>query len=207
MAHRDVELPRCFKFGAEGGAVYDTQIAQVLSGFEFRNRGQEDPLREYSVSFPARLKSHYDALIDWFEVIAEGRANSWLLVDPFDYQVSRAQGVLTSLGESPDTSFQTYKRRTVGAYTKDRRIQKLREGTITVFESNGNALLSGVSIEETTGIIDITSGTGPYTWAGEFCVPARFDSDPMKSVLLDKGRGNQFLIEWRSIPVKEVRLD
>lgn len=207
MAHYELELPATpgLFSGMEGGPAFDVEVVEVNSGFEKRNKNQQTPRREYRISFPARLKSAYDTLLDFFEVIAQGRANSFLLKDPFDYQATATQGILTLLAGSPQTAYQMYKRRTYSGNTVDRKIQKPRTGTITIYD-NGVAMGSGFSISYTTGIVTITSGTGPYTWAGEFCVPVRFDVDPMSAMLIDKGTGNQYLIEWRSIPLREVRI-
>lgn len=204
MAHRDVELPASLAFGIEGGPAYSTAVARNLGGYELRNKNMSAPLRDYTLAFPPKLKSGYDDLLDFMEVIAEGMANSWLLVDPFDYSATSTEGILTLLAGSPQTAYQAYKRRIVGAYSKDRIIQKLRSGTVTVYD-NGVLKGSGVSIDYTTGIFTITSGTGPFTWAGEFCVPVRFAEDPMKAAIIDKG--SELIVSWRSIPVVEVRLD
>lgn len=204
MAHRDVELPSGLAFGIDGGPTYSTRIATNLGGYDFRNKNRTSPLRDYTLSFPPRLKSEYDDLLDFFEVIAEGMANSWLLVDPFDFEATSTSGILTLLAGSPQTAYQAYKRRVVGAYSKDRLIQKLRSGTITIYD-NGVLKGSGYTIDHTTGIVTITSGTGPFTWAGQFCTPVRFATDPMQSMIVDKG--SELIIRWDSIPVKEVRLD
>lgn len=204
MAHRDVELPATVAFGVEGGPGYSTSAARNLGGYEFRNKNRAASLREFLISFPPRLKSDYDDLLDFFEVIAEGAANTWLLEDPFDFSATSSQGILTLTAGSPQNVYQTYKRRVVGAYSKDRLIQKLQSGTITIYD-NGVLKGSGYSIDHSTGLVTITSGTGPFTWAGDFYNVVRFVEDPMKSIIVDKGR--EFLISWRSIPVIEVRLD
>lgn len=204
MAHRDVELPDALGFQIDGGPEFSTRVARNLGGYEFRNKNMSSPLRDYSLSFPPKLKSDYDDLLDFVEVVAEGMANSWLLKDPFDYEATKVNGILTLLAGSPQTAYQAYKRRIVGAYSKDRLISKLRTGRITVYD-NGVLKGSGYSVDYATGIITITSGTGPFTWAGEFCTPVRFGEDPMKSMIIDKGA--ELIISWRGIPVKEVRLD
>lgn len=204
MAHRDVELPDGLSFGIEGGPGYSTSIARNLGGYEVRNKNMSSPLRDYVLSFAPRLKSSYDSLLDFFEVVAEGTANSWLLEDPFDFTATSVNGILTLQAGSPQTLYQAYKRRIVGAYSKDRLIQKLRSGTIAIYD-NGVLKGSGYSIDYTTGLVTITTGTGPFTWAGEFLVPVRFSEDPMKAAIIDKG--SELIISWRSIPVQEVRLD
>lgn len=204
--HYDEVLPYCPGFGLEGGPAYDVEVVEVNSGHEKRNKNQATPRREYRVSFPARTKSKHQTLLNFFEVIAEGRANSFLIRDPFDYEVTTSQGVLTLIAdESPSISYQAIKRSSYGAYTKDRTIQKLRSGTVKVY-GNGIELLSGVSVNAATGVIDITSGSAPYTWSGQFYVPVRFDSDPMSQMLINKRSDGEYLIEWSNIPLREVRL-
>lgn len=207
MAHFDLEIPTTVGFGVEGGPAYDVEVVEVNSGFEKRNKNQATPRREYRVSYPPRVKSEYEELTNFFEVIAEGRANSFLLKDPFDFEVSVDQGVLTLVTTgSPTSSYQAYKRRTYSGTTKDRKIQKLRTGTVVVY-NNGVAMGSGFTIDYTTGLIEINASfAGPFTWTGEFTVPVRFDADPMNAMIIDKGPGNEYLIEWRSVPLREVRI-
>lgn len=65
---------------------------------------------------------------------------------------------------------------------------------------------------DTTGLTASTGNasmfpqaTDALTWAGEFDVPARFDVDRMVGVISNKS-GGQFVIDWESIPVIEIRV-
>lgn len=204
--HYDLPLPSCNGFGLEGGPAFDVEVVEVNSGFEKRNKNQATPRRAYRVSYPPRRKALYQTLLDFFEVIAEGRANSFLLLDPFDFEVDSTQGMLTLLtDESPSISYQAIKRSTYEGYTKDRTIQKLKNGTISVY-NNGVLMGGGYTVNYSTGVINITAPGGPFTWAGEFYVPVRFDADPMSAVIVNKRGDGQYLIEWSNIPLREVRI-
>lgn len=205
MAHYDVMLPSGVTFDFAGGPAFDTEVVRNQSGHEKRNQIRPFPLGEYEVSWPARLQSKYEELLAFFRVIAKGRANTFLIKDPFNNEATQAQGVLTLTDDSPQITYQAIKRWSYAGQTADQTIQKLRAGTISVYD-NGVAMVSGYTVNANDGTIDITSGTGPYTWAGEFRTVVRFDTDPMKSIIVTKGRGEQYLIEWRSIPLIEVLL-
>ena len=69
--------------------------------------------------------------------------------------------------------------------------------------------LSGVN---TTGLTASTGNAYMYpqatdalTWSGEFDVPCRFDTDQMRGTIANKS-GNQFVIDWESIPIVEIRV-
>lgn len=203
MAHREVELPDVPAFGVEGGPGYSTSLARNLGGYALSNKNWSASLRDWMLSFPPRPKSDYDDLLDFFEVIAEGAGNTWLFKDPYDFSATSTNGILTLQAGSPQTLYQAYKRRTVGAYSKDRLIQKLRTSTITVYD-NGVLKGSGYSFDASTGLFTITTGTGPFTWAGEFLNVVRFAEDPMKAAIIDKGA--ELIISWRSILLREERL-
>jgi hypothetical protein len=80
----------------------------------------------------------------------------------------------------------------------------------TIHTVIGTAItLSGV---DTTGLTASTGNASMFpqasdalTWAGDFDVPVRFDIDQMRGTIRDKS-GSQFVIDWESIPVIEIRV-
>lgn len=60
------------------------------------------------------------------------------------------------------------------------------------------------SVDYTTGIVTMSSGS-PTSWTGSFDVPCRFDTDRMEGSIVEKS-GSNFLIDWKAIPIVEVRV-
>ena len=111
------------------------------------------------------------------------------------------------------TSYQMNKKYTSGANTFSRKISKPVSGTCIIYKNAvAQTLVVGVpgagqvSIDYTTGIV--TWGTAPgggdaITWAGEFDVPVRFDSDWL-SATRRGGIGSRVTLD--QIVLKELRL-
>lgn len=188
-------FPENISFGVTGGPDFLTDVVIVNSGVEYRNQVRSLELGSWDVAHAARLPAQYDPLKAFFR-IAAGKANAFRFKDWQDYAATSLEGVFTLL---TSTTFQMWKRYTSGATTYDRRIQKPVSGTVTV---TGGTVSS---IDYTTGIVTMTSGT-PTAWAGEFDVPARFDTDQMRGEIIDRNGTSGFVIGWESIPIVEVRL-
>jgi len=94
------------------------------------------------------------------------------------------------------------KRYTSGSNTQDRIIRKPVSGTCTALVS---AAPVTHSIDYTTGIITIASAPAAsnITWAGEFDVPMRFDSDQLPGRIVSRNRADGLLTEWSDIQIVE----
>jgi uncharacterized protein (TIGR02217 family) len=187
-------FPETVSFGVTGGPEFLTDVVIVNSGHEYRNQVRSLELNRWDVAHAARLPEHWAPLKKFFRNAA-GRANGFRFKDWADYEVESGEGVFTLLTA---TTFQMWKRYTSGSTSYDRKIQKPVSGTVTV--TGG----SGVTVDYTTGIVTVSSGT-PTSWVGEFDVPARFDTDQMRGTIIDRS-GNDYVIGWESIPVVEIRV-
>lgn len=188
-------FPECVSLGAEGGPAFLTDIVAVASGYEYRNRAREKALGRWEVAHNALLPADYEPLRAFF-LVAAGQFNGFRFKDHSDFEVGAGEGVFVLLTA---TTFQMYKRYTIGASTYDRKIQKPVTGTVTV--TGG----SSVSVNYTTGIVTVNSGT-PTSWVGQFDVPCRFGTDEMKAETITKTGSGELLIGWRSIPIIEIRV-
>ena len=190
MAFIETRFPTKIAYGASGGPAYSTDIVVVNSGFEQRNSVWADSRCEFDVSHGVKTQTQLNELIAFFRVM-KGRANGFRFKDFTDFQVTTGQGVFVAL---TTYTFQMYRRYTTAATNYDRKITKPVSGSITV--TGG----SGVSINYTTGVVTVSSGT-PTAWVGQFDIPCRFDTDSLKARIEDY---NAF--SWGSIPVVEIRV-
>lgn len=194
MAFKDMRLPIAISMHATGGPAFSTSIVAVQSGGESANQNWSQELGAWEIGYSASLQTQWSALLSFFRVAA-GRANTWRFRDWLDYSASTGEGVFQEL---TPTTFQMYRRYTVGAYTYDRKITKPVSGAVTV--TGG----SSPSVAASTGIVTVSSGT-PTAWAGQYDVHARFDIDRPQFTILDKSASGGLIVEWASIPVLEVR--
>lgn len=186
----ETQFPTNISWGATGGAGFSTDIVEFNSGFEQRNSVWADSRCMYDVSHGVKTTQQMADLVAFFRVM-KGKATGFRFKDWQDYQVTSAQGIFVML---TSTTFQMYKRYSNSSYNYDRKISKPVSGTVVV--TGG----SGVSINYTTGVVTVTSGT-PTAWSGEFDVPCRFDTDQMKASI-DPG----MYFSWGNIPVIEIRV-
>lgn len=189
-------FPDCVSFGAQGGAGFKTDIVVVNSGRESRNQRWSQSRAPYEVSHNAKLPEIYKPLQQFFR-IAAGKANAFRFKDWLDYTVIAGEGFFEATTDSP-IEYQLLKRYTWGAFTMDRVISK----PIATISVTGGTVSS---VDYTTGKVRMTSGV-PTVWTGEFDVPCRFDVDEMIGDIQDKTPGGDFIINWRSIPIVEVRV-
>ena len=191
-------FPERIAYGAVGGPGFKTGIAVAISGREARNAEWAYPQHSWNVSHGLNDPSDYATLRNFF-LCARGRMHSWRFKDWNDYTAAHTgdeKGIVTAL---TSTTFQMVKRYTSGSNTQDRIIRKPVSGTCTALVSGGAVTHS---IDYTTGIITIASApaAGNVTWAGEFDVPMRFDSDRLEISLSGFQHG-----AIPNIPVVEVR--
>lgn len=192
-----LEIPRFpekISFGATGGPTWQTEIAMLDSGYEYTNQNWSQARARYEVSHDARRPELFAELLDFY-VAVKGRANSFRFKDWSDYSATVTQGIFSMLTA---TTFQMYKTYPAGALSYQRKIIK-PVSTITVVGG------SGVSVNYTTGVVTVSSGT-PTAWYGDFDVPVRFDTDMMQAQIINKSNAAGLIQGWQSISLVEVRL-
>lgn len=190
MAFIETRFPVDISYGASGGAGFQTDVVTVNSGFEQRNATWQDSRCMYDVAHGVKTKQQLQDLIAFFRVM-KGKANGFRFKDWTDFEVESGEGIFTAIDA---THFQMVKRYTEAATNHDRVITKPVSGTVVV--TGG----TGVSVNYTTGIVTVSSGT-PTAWTGEFDVPCRFDTDQMRVSIEDYNA-----YTWGQIPVVEIRV-
>lgn len=209
MEFVDIEFPRRIAFHATAEAQWNTELTAMLSGFEATNQNWSQTRHAYDVGLAIRTASDYLQVKTHFNAM-RGRLKSFPFIDPIDYKVSQAVGVLTAA----DSNWQMFYRYGSGDGIYDRKITRPRLGTIAVFRTRAGVttdVTGSSTITYTTGIVAITGGVGgdTYAWSGEFFVPCRYDIDRLPGAIIDKqppGRESpELLIDCDSIPMLEVR--
>lgn len=194
----ETRLPTSVSFGSSGGALFRTDIAELASGAEQRNASWDYPLGKWELGLVTRPAADFDAIKNLFRV-AQGKAHGFRFKDFTDFQCTSSQGVIADSGGSPSV-LMLYRRYTVGSSFVDRRIQKPVSGTVT-FTGSGT-----YSLDYTTGIVTVLSGSQPTAWAGQYDVPVRFDTDHLSARAVDKAPDGTLLLAWDSVPIVEIRI-
>lgn len=194
-------FPDKIAYGAQGGPEFRTEISVAVSGLEQRNGAWAYPRHSWDVSQGINSQADFQVLRAFF-MTARGRQHSWRFKDYADFTAAHSgdeKGIVLAL---TSTTFQMVKRYTSGSNTQDRIIRKPVSGTCTALVSGGAV---SHSIDYTTGIITIASApaAGNVTWAGEFDVPMRFDTDKLDGRIVARNPTRGLLHEWTAIPIIE----
>jgi uncharacterized protein (TIGR02217 family) len=204
MAFQERQFPPTISFGAIGGPGFSTDVVTVSSGAEQRNRKWSEMRHGYEVSQAIKKKSDFAAVRAFFLSVG-GRADGFRFKDWADFECSITEGVVVGL---TSTTFQLYKRYASGAVSVDRKITKPIAGGLVVTNSGAAlTLTTDYTLDTTTGVLTTTTPktAANLRWDGEFDVPARFDVDELRSVVVDRnGRDGELLLSWASIPIVEI---
>lgn len=208
MQFVDIEFPRRIAFHATAEAQWSTGLTSLLSGFETTNQNWSQTRHAYDVGLAVRTASDYLLVKTHFHAM-RGRAKSFPFLDPIDFKVSQADGVLTASG----SDWQMFYRYGSGDGAYDRKITRPRTGTVAVFRTRSGVtsnVTGSATITYTTGIVAISGDADgdTYAWSGEFFVPCRYDVDRLPGAIIDKqppGRdAPELLVACDSIPMLEV---
>ena len=200
-------FPEGISMGATGGPMWATEVIKTASGKESRIAQWSYPLHSWDVSTGIRKAADFIAVRAFFLTML-GRLHGFRFKDWADFTASHTgdeKGVCTGSG----TTFQCVKRYTSGSQTSDRKISK---PILAGFElkNSGTALTytTDYTLDTTTGVITTaTSKTAAnLTWAGEFDVPMRFDTDRLQSSIIARRPIDGLLHHWDAIPIVELRL-
>ncbi|MDR3450736.1 MAG: DUF2460 domain-containing protein [Alphaproteobacteria bacterium] len=208
MSFDEIELPLRVGFGSKGGPNFSTEVIVIDSGFERRNQNWAQARRTYDARTGVRSATDAATLLNFFHARA-GRARGFRLKDWSDN--SSAADNLSSpafgdqiigVGDGTTVVFQLAKNYASGAVTHSRTITKPVAGSVTV-GVNGAALLSGWSIDTTTGLVTfaVAPASGQNITAGFlFDVPVRFDSDYLSL------SAENYAAYQADVPIVEIRI-
>lgn len=208
IAFHEVRFPTAIAFGATGGPERRTEIVSLGSGHEERNGKWADSRRRYNAGYGVRSLDDLHAVIAFFEE-RRGRLHGFrwhdrldgkscppsLTPGPFDQAIGTGTGALTT--------FQLKKTYGAAHAPYARTIRKPVGGSVRI-AVDGAELMSGWSVDTTTGIVTFTVAPAvgkPVTAGFQFDVPVRFDSDRLDVNLTSFAAG-----EAPAIPLVEIRL-
>lgn len=196
MTYRAIRLPVDISMGAEGGPQFVTAVSETESGNESRDGTRAAGLGVWTISYAAKRAAAWAAFQDFFYAVG-GKRDSWRFKDWLDFECTAAQSHLTVVTAS--TTWQMYKRRTIGGITYD---QKIVLPILTSVAGGGT-----YSVSATTGIITKSGGADPTTFVTQFDKLCRFDTDRLPQTIEDKrGEDGRFIVTYAGIAVKEVPL-
>lgn len=193
MAFREKRFPPAISFGAQGGLMWQTVIAENAGGYEYRDGLLVQPRGRWEVAHAARTPDKYEPLQAFFNIM-RGRLHGFRFRDWSDYTVDAAESALVTID---GTHAQLAKRYTFDGETFDRKLVKVVSGS---FAGTGG---SGLSLDYNTGILTYSSAPSAFTC--QFDVPARFDTDEMRGEIIDRS-GADFIMGWSSIPIIAIRV-
>ncbi|WP_417319817.1 TIGR02217 family protein [Emcibacter sp.] len=204
----EVRFPDAIGFGAGGGPVFSTAVAEMASGYEQRNRDWAEARLTYDVGSGLRSEDDLAALIAFFRGRA-GRAFGFRFRDWTDYksclpsEETGATDQVIAVGDGEETEFQLLKIYQSGEYSQTRNIAKPVAETVRI-AIDSIELTEGWQLDETRGLVSFDEAPAENSTisAGfEFDVPVRFAEDSL-SVTLETFRAGQV----PSISLIEVRL-
>lgn len=199
MSFHDVRFPDDIAYGATGGPGYNTDVITVKSGKERRNANWVMGRCSWDVSTGLKNQADLDKLIAFFRARL-GKAYAFRFKDWTDFRMARQQ---IATGDGVATTIQLAKAYTDdGGYQVSRDITKPVAGTVQIW-LGGIEQAGGWSCDLLTGIVTFTVAPGAgvaIEAACEFDVPARFDTDTMKTSI----EAHQ-VYTWGSILVTEVK--
>lgn len=229
MAFLEERLSTDIERGANGGPRFKTRVLELESGFEQRNIDWSEARGEWDIGYGIMGMEVTAAEQSIHEIrnlfyVSQGRANGFRFKDWSDFTVGTigdefATRQLIALGDDATTTFQMFKRYTIGAATYDRNLKKPIENTVRAWMDTteltrvASAPSAGeFSVDDTTGILttgDVfasTGGSGPggeevLSITCEFDVAVRFDTDNLRITVEVFNAG-----AVPQIPIVEIRI-
>lgn len=196
-------LPTSIERGASGGPKFKTAIVPLESGVEGRQVDWEHARAEWDVSYGLRSTEDLDEVIGLFYA-CYGRAIGFRFRDWSDYIAgSTSEPEVIGIGDGSTTNFQASKTYAIIGGQYVRPLNKLVEGTYTVYLDGVEE--TNVNVDPNTGNVEVLSAPGSEVEVGlvsEFDVPVRFDSDSIEKTL----GGWDGAMSIGSIPIIEVRV-
>lgn len=196
-------FPEAISFGATGGPEWSTSVVVTTGAREQRNAAWAYPRHRWDVSTGVKTQADFEAVRAHFMTV-RGRLHGFRFKDWSDFAVAHSAGVL--LGPS-GTTFQLAKRYASGAQSLDRPIRKPIASTVQI--KDGTATLvpgADYTLDATTGVVTTVTTRNPatLTWAGEFDVPVRYDTDRLEARIVSRKANGALLYEWSAIVLMEI---
>ena len=204
----EVRLAQDISYGASGGPQFLTNVVEMASGHEQRNREWAEARNIYDIGLGLRSEDDLSELLGFFRARA-GRAFGFRYKDWLDYkscpplQNCADTDQKIAFGDGVTVAFQLIKTYDSGGTLHVRDIAKPVAGSVNI-ALDSVTQSSGWQVDVTNGIVtfDVAPTVGVMITAGyEFDVPVRFGEDFL-AITLESYRAGQI----PSISLIEVRL-
>lgn len=200
-------FPENIGAGALGGPEFNTTVVKTVGGSEQRNGAWAYPLHRWDVSQGLKHQADFMTVRAFFMTM-RGRLHGFRFKDLADYQADHTgdeKGIVSGI---TGTTFQLVKRYTSGSQTQDRVIKKPIAAGFELKDSGTTlTLTTDYTLNTVTGVVTTTTTrtAANLTWAGDFDVPMRFDTDALRGRIDSRNPSRGLLHEWASIPIVELR--
>lgn len=201
-------FPERIAYGAVGGPRFSTTVVAVIGGSEQRNAQWTYPLYGWDVSQGVKSQADFQVLRAFF-LTMRGRLHGWRFKDWTDYTAAHTGDEKGMVSGLTSQTFQLVKRYTRGAQTLDRKITKpIASGFVLSDTGTPLILTTDYTLNTATGVVSTTvpRTAANLTWAGEFDLPMRFDTDELRARVAAANPADGYLHVWEAIPIVELRL-
>lgn len=201
-----IETPRFPDIAAGllvGGEEFLTQVVTTIAGVEKRNSMWSVPRRRYRLSNGRQSTRAALATAAFFRLVG-GRRDGFRVRAPFDYAADVSNG---QLGAGVGTGGATYQLRKNYGSGVVADVKKPVVASVSVYK-NGSLVTPGAgagqyALDTTTGIVTFVApfptGGDTLTWAGQYDIPVRFDTDWLQIGHEDG------LLQWQGVTLVELR--
>jgi uncharacterized protein (TIGR02217 family) len=202
MSFLNLEFPRRIALGAQRKSDWATSVNRTYGGWTQRNQNRDGALHSWDIGLAIRTAADYALVLDHFHD-CRGQVHVFPFIDVLDREATQDQGSATLLS---GTTHQLVKRYgSANPYL--RRITRPRTATVKVYRTR-----SGVTTQIFPTISATTGQFTPfghqagdtYAWSGEFFVPARYATDTLPGIVVDRApAAGDYLVDVDSILVEE----
>lgn len=200
-------FPERIAYGAQGGPSFSTTVVAAASGRESTNQNWAYPRHEWDVSQGVNSQADFEALRAFFLAVGKGRKNGWRFKDWADFTAAHSGAEAGVVSGLTSTTFQLVKRYTSGSQTQDRLITKPIAAGFELKDSGTTlTLTTDYTLNTVTGVVTTTAPrtAANLTWAGEFDVPMRFDTDRLQARIVSRNPAAGLIHEWDAINIVEI---
>jgi len=185
--------------GAKARPRYSTDIVTTDGGYEIRNSRWAYPLFQFEFNLSPGYRED-DAALEAFIDLFHAAGGSFATFRFHYWRDLPVVGQQLGIGDGSTSQFQLFRSYTRGGITRDRKITRPVEGSVTVY-ANGIPIAVGINYE--TGIVTISPApplTVVITADFEHDLPVRFADDELEIIGL-----TDTLDQPVSIVLNEVR--
>jgi uncharacterized protein (TIGR02217 family) len=185
-------FPDQLAYGLVVGPIDSRTRIRTQSGQVTINRNWAHYLTKFDGTTTARTQAQRNEIDAFFRAVG---AEGFRIKDWSDYSAG-SSGVCTLISGN---NYQLGKTYVAGSSTYTRKIQKPRNGTLSI--AGGGSY----TVDYTTGIVTRNSGAAPTTWTGEFDVPVQFDEDELVWQITTRAAGGLMFVA-DNLVMTEMRL-